>query len=152
MKKTAKDKCKEDANSETNTEDETKDYKTNKEAEGKKQPTWESMTRQSTTLEQTAAANQRKDNWEKSKQKKRTLQDTALHDSCHAGTTGQVHRVDMYLEGDNINASKCKTCMQVCHNACLFQWNQNVYCINCYKMVVTKQYDAGITFEENFEE
>ena len=49
------------------------------------------------------------------------------------------------------NANRCKTCPQICHNACLFQWNRKVYCIKCYKMVVAEEYDTTTTFEEIFE-
>ena len=44
----------------------------------------------------------------------------------------------------------CATCRCVCHNACLFQWNNKAYCIQCYKTVVVQEFDTSTTFEEIF--
>ena len=55
------------------------------------------------------------------------------------------------VDGKKRNATGCETCPQVCHNACLFQWNKKVYCIQCYKTVVTDEHDTTTTFEESFE-
>ena len=55
------------------------------------------------------------------------------------------------VEGKKRNATGCETCMRVCHNACLFQWNKKVYCIQCYKTVVADEYDTTTTFEKIFE-
>ena len=147
----AKGKCKDNANYKNNKEKDNKDSKTDEEAEGKKPPIY-IVERWSTSLVQTVEANKRKDDWIELKEKKRKLGETAPKKSCGAGNLCWLQGVDIKLQGKKQNATKCETCMWVCHNVCLFLWDKKVYCICCYKMVVTKEYDTSITFNEIFEE
>ena len=69
---------------------------------------------------------------------------------CDAGNQCQLMGTAIEVDGEGKNAMGCETCRQVCHNACLFEWKNKAYCIQCYKMVVVQEYDMPTTFEEIF--
>ena len=71
---------------------------------------------------------------------------------CGAGRRCQMMRTPIVVDGKKANATGCESCRRVCHNACLFQWKNKVYCIQCYKTMVAEDYNSTITFEEIFEE
>ena len=132
-----------DGNSESNKDKDDNDTKTDEEAEGKKPPIYQ-ITRRCTTLEKTEVSNDRKRNWEHLKEK-------VPKKTCDGSKQCQMMGTAIKVDGKKRNATHCKTCMQVCHDACLFQWNKKVYCIQCYKTVVTDKYDTTTTFKEIFE-
>ena len=95
-------------------------------------------------MEKAQVSNDRKRNWEQLNEKvpkKHVLQ------AKQCQMMGTAIKVD----GKKQNTTGCKMFTQVCHNEWLFQWNKKVYCIQCYKTVVTDEYDTTTTFEEIFE-
>ena len=99
--------------------------------------------RRLTTMEKTTASIHRKKDRMQSKE-------NLPKKHCDAGRQCRLMGTAIEVDGEGKNAMGCATCRRLCHNACLFEWKNNAFCIQCYKTVVVKEYDTSITFEEIF--
>ena len=69
---------------------------------------------------------------------------------CHAGVLCRLDNEedDVVLQGEGINGCLCCKCQKPFHYVCLFQFEANVYCVNCYKEHVVLQCPVDSLFEE----
>ena len=100
--------------------------------------------RQPATMQKTKESNERMRNKLQSKENERKTK-------CGAGTWCRMMRTGIVAEGEKRNATGCESCQCISHNVCLFEW-KIMFCIRCYKTVITEEYDSTKTFEEFFEE
>jgi hypothetical protein len=75
-------------------------------------------------------------------------QPTTTVTMCHAGLICCLLDNNVVLQGKALNGSLCCKCQQALHHVCLYNVEQEVYCLNCYKHNVVSQCKTETLFED----
>jgi hypothetical protein len=70
---------------------------------------------------------------------------------CQAGLSCHLQDINIVLEGNATNGSLCCKCEDNFHFVCLFRFEENNYCKECYKEHVVKKCDTSILFQDLFQ-
>jgi hypothetical protein len=67
---------------------------------------------------------------------------------CKAGFSCRLQDIDVVVEGNATNGSQCCQCEDTFHFVCLFRFEEDKYCKECYKEHVVKQCSTATLFED----
>jgi hypothetical protein len=67
------------------------------------------------------------------------IQPTKTGIICQAGFSCRLQDIDVVVEGNATNGSQCCQCQDTFHFVCLFRFEEDKYCKECYKEHVVKQ-------------
>ena len=67
---------------------------------------------------------------------------------CGAGLSCYLQDTDIVLGGNATNASICCKCEDNFHFVCLFRFEEEKYCKECYKKYVVQMCDKSILFQD----
>ena len=67
---------------------------------------------------------------------------------CHAGLLCHLEDINVVLQGKGFNGSVCCKCHYAFHHVCLFVFEGDMYCLNCYKDNVVSQCCTETLFED----
>ena len=70
---------------------------------------------------------------------------------CNAVELCLVPEKTIVLEGEACNASRCTKCSSPFHHECLFVWQEECYCSNCFKQNVVTQCSTETLFKDLFQ-